>query len=173
MYNESLVDMKILQHRNIWPLRTIEVDTENTTKINRIRTEFQDAIKNRDIVIIPKGTVEVKTDGVAPNETLSPLAWQKSLVKKFYQVVATPQIIVGGSEEITEATAKVLLLVWIQEYRTGQLYLEREILSQLNLEIKYNLPASVQNELISGENKSETMQASTPEDTSVTNPGVS
>ena len=58
-------------------------------------------------------------------------------------------------------------MAWEQTVELEQLYVEEQILSQLNLEINLEFPASLQNELLSDNRKSETMQASTPEDTSV------
>ena len=73
-----------------------------------------------------------------------------------------------GAQEITEASAKIAYLAFEQTIEEEQLYIEEQVLNQLNLEIELEFPASLENELISDRSKSETMQASTPEDTSIT-----
>ena len=78
-----------------------------------------------------------------------------------------PQIIVGGSAEFTEATAKIAYLTFEQTVEEGQLYLEEQVLAQLNLEINLEFPASLQNEMLDSRAKSEKTQAATPEDTGV------
>ena len=46
------------------------------------------------------------------------------------------------------------------------------MLAQLNLEIELEFPASLENDMITDKEKSETTQASTPEDTAVNDEGV-
>jgi hypothetical protein len=56
---------------------------------------------------------------------------------------------VGGSQEMTEASAKIAYLAFEQTIEEEQLYIEEQILSQLNLEIELSFPATLQNELLS------------------------
>ena len=109
---------------------------------------------------------------VASNATLNPLPWITQLNQYFFQATGVPQIIVGGSSEFTEASAKIAYLAFEQVIEEEQLYIEEQVLAQLNLEIDLEFPATLQNEILTGQEKSETMQASTPEDTSVKNVGV-
>ena len=109
---------------------------------------------------------------VAPNATLNPLPWIASRTQEFYQQVGVPQIVVGGGQEFSESSSKIALIAFEQTVGEGQLMIEEQVLSQLNLEIELDPPVSIQNELISDDQKSETPQASTPEDTSVTNTDV-
>jgi hypothetical protein len=53
--------------------------------------------------------------------------------------IGVPQIIVGGSQEMTEASAKIAF--------------EEAVLAQLNLEIELESPASLENELLSDKRK--------------------
>ncbi|GAG14546.1 unnamed protein product, partial [marine sediment metagenome] len=98
---------------------------------------------------IPKGTVEPEIIATAQNQTLNPLTWIQQLNDYFFQVVNVPQIIVGNAKEFTDASGKIVYLAFEQSVKGEQLYLEEQILAQLNLEINLNFPASLQNELIS------------------------
>jgi len=69
--------------------------------------------------------------------------------------------------EAKEATAKIAYLAFEQTIEEEQLYIEEQVLSQLNLEIELEFPASLENEMLTGQGKEEKMQASTPEDTNV------
>jgi hypothetical protein len=68
---------------------------------------------------------------------------------------------------MTEATAKIAYLAFEQTIEEEQLYIEEQILSQLNLEIELEFPASLENEMLSDRGKAETTQAATPEDVAV------
>ncbi|MAF42692.1 MAG: hypothetical protein CMI54_00795 [Parcubacteria group bacterium] len=173
MRNEAMADYKKVMHRNVQPVRIWKLDTDDATEISAFKTKVDAATKNQENILIPKGTVELDQASVAPNSTLNPLPWIQQLNQYFFQATGVPQIIVGGAQEITEASAKIAYLAFEQTIEEEQLYIEEQVLAQLNLEINLEFPASLENELLSDKAKSETMQASTPEDTSVTSAGLS
>lgn len=172
MRNEAMADYKKLLHRNVFPIIKWQLDTDNTTEIAAFKVKADKASTQGENLYIPKGVAEADVLAVPPNATLNPLPWINQLNGYFYQAAGVPMIIVGGGEEITEASAKIAYLAWEQTVEEEQLYIEEQVLAQLNLEIELEFPATLQNEMLSDSSKSETMQASTPEDTAVTNMGV-
>jgi len=172
MRNEAMEDYKKLLHRNVFPIVKWQLDTDDTDEIAAFKLKADKASTQGENLYIPKGAADADVLAVAPNATLNPIPWIDRLNSYFYQAAGVPMIIVGGGEEITEASAKIAYLAWEQTVEEEQLYIEEQVLSQLNLEIELEFPATLQNELLSDTGKSETMQASTPEDTAVTNVGV-
>lgn len=171
--NEAIQDYRLLLRRNVKPIKIWEVDTDDETEIATVKAKITSAGTDAENLIVPKGTISPPTISSVPtNSTLNPLPWINQLTQNFYQEVGVPQIIVGGAQEITEASAKIAYLAWEQTVEDIQLYIEEQVLSQLNLEINLEFPASLQNELLSDNRKAETMQASTPEDTSVQGVGL-
>lgn len=168
MRNEAMADYKKLLHRNVCPVRKHILDTDDTTKVDAYKAQVLESKNNFEDMFIPKGTVETEIESVASNAIIDPKPWINVLTQKFYQETGVPQIIVGGAQEITEASAKIAYLAWEQTVEEEQLYIEEQVLAQLNLEIDLEFPASLQNEMLSDNRKAETMQASTPEDTAVT-----
>lgn len=166
--NEAMADYKILLRRNVKPIKIWEVDTDDTTEIATFKAKVDEAGSDAENLIIPKGSVLPPTISAVPsNSTLNPLPWIQQLNQYFFQAVGVPQIIVGGAQEITEASAKIAYLAFEQVIEEEQLFIEEQILAQLNLEIELEFPASLKNEMLSDMSKSESMQASTPEDTMV------
>ena len=172
MRNEAMSDWKTVMHRNVAPVRIWHLDTDDTGEIATFKASVESGISNQENIYIPMGAVEVTQANVAPNSSLNPLQWIDKLNQYFFQACGVPNIIVGGSSEFTEATAKIAYLAFEQTIEEEQLYIEEQILAQLNLEIELEFPASLENELLSDKSKSETMQASTPEDTAVKGVGV-
>jgi len=172
MRNEAMADEKQLMHRHVRPRIVFKLDTDDPAKIAEFKAKADTAVENGENVFIPMGAVEHEILSVPANATLNPLPWIDRLNSYFYQVANVPQIIVGGAQEITEATAKIVYLAWEQTVEEEQLYLEEQILSQLNLEVEYEFPASLKNEILASQQKGETMQASTPEDTNVQGVGL-
>lgn len=167
MRQEAMADYKKLLHRNVFPVRIWHLDTDEPSEIAAFKIKGDKAFTQGENIYIPKGTVETEIAAVPSNATLNPLPWIQQLNQYFYQATGVPQIIVGGGLEITEASAKIAYLAFEQVIEEEQLFVEEQVLAQLNLEIDLSFPASLQNEVLSDNRKAETMQASTPEDTSV------
>jgi len=170
MRNEAMADYRKLLHRNVFPVRIWHLDTDEPAEIAAFKVKADKASTQGENIFIPKGVVETELAAVPTNATLNPLPWIQQLNQYFFQATGVPQLIVGGSQEFTEASAKIAYLAFEQIIEEEQLYIEEQVLAQLNLEIDLEFPATLQNELISDTGKSETMQAATPEDTTITNP---
>jgi len=164
---EAEKDWRKMLRRNVMPHRIWKLRTDKTAKINKIKDEVKNAKEGYEDIFVPMDTVETEVSGVAPNATLDPKQWIKDLDMQFFEAAGVPKIIVGNSSEFTEAAGKIVYLSFEQTIEEGQLEIEEQVLAQLNLEINLEFPASLRNEILTGESKSETMQAATAEDTSV------
>jgi hypothetical protein len=81
------------------------------------------------------------------------MPWIQVLNQYFFQAVGVPQIIIGGSQELTQTAAQIAYLAFEQTIEEEQLYIEEQVLAQLNLEINLEFPASLQNNLLSDQSK--------------------
>jgi len=167
MRNEAMADYKKLLHRNIFPVRIWSLDTDIPAKITAFKAKVAESKYAGEDIFIPMGAVTSELAAVPSNSTLNPLPWINQLNQYFFQATGVPQIVVGGAQEITEASAKIAYLAWEQTVSSEQRETEEQFLIQLNLEITFEFPASLQNEMLSGKQKEGSMQASTPEDTAV------
>lgn len=137
--NEALTDHRKVIHRNAVPVRIIEVDTDNTAKRNQLITEYESAIKNGEVLVIPKGTVDIRDTSISIQD---PISWIQYLENFFYQAVGIPKVI-ATSEGFTEAASKVSYLTFEPIYTREQTLLEEDILAQLYIEVKFNRPPSL------------------------------
>jgi len=169
--NEAMNDWKRVLHRNIDPLWIFHLDTDDTSKIAAFKTKMDGARANGENMYVPKGAVVPELVTTAANATLNPLAWINQLNDYFFQAVNVPQIIIGNAKEFTDASGKIVYLSYEQSVKGEQLYIEEQILNQLNIDIQLTFPASLQNELISDTNKSGDMEAAEPNDTSISMEG--
>lgn len=176
MRNEAMTDYKKLLHRNVYPVRIWHLDTDDETAIAGFKAKVAAAKGEHEDIFIPKGAVETEIASVAPNSSLNPLPWINMLNTYFYQATGVPQVVVGGSQGMTEAAVKIEYMAFEQTTENEQLYVEEQTLMQLNFEINLEFPASIQNDMVTDMGKEESMQAATQEDTSITNtevtPGV-
>lgn len=138
--NEAMTDYRKVLHRNVIPVRIIEIDTDDTTKRDQMISEYEDAINKGEVLVLPKGTAEIKDNTINIQD---PSNWIRYLENFFYQAVGIPKIILGGSEEFTEASSKVGYLTFEQVYMSEQTELEADIWAQLAIKIKFNRPVSL------------------------------
>jgi hypothetical protein len=164
---EAERDNRTMLRRNITPIRIWKLKSDKEAKITAFKEKVKAAKEDFEDIFIPMDTVETEVSGVAPNATLDPKQWIKDLDNQFYETAGVPKIIVGNSSEFTEAAGKIVYLSFEQTIEEGQLDIEEQVLMQLSIQINLEFPASLRQEILTGESKSETMQAATPEDTSL------
>ena len=176
--NEAMNDWKRVLHRNVDPLWIFHLDTDDTTQIAAFKTKMDNARKGGENMYIPKGAVVPELVATATNASLNPLAWINQLNDYFFQAVNVPQIIIGNAKEFTDASGKIVYLSYEQSVKAEQLYIEEQVLAQLNIEIALTFPASLQNDTISNTpNETTTVeeepieQSAQPNDTKETLPG--
>jgi hypothetical protein len=166
--NEAMTDWKKVLHRNVSPLQIHYLDTDDQTKIDAYKAKADRARADGENMYVPKGTVEVTVVQSQLNQATSPLQWINQLNDYFFQAVNVPQIIIGNAKEFTDASAKIVYLAFEQSVKAEQLYIEEQVLGQLNIEIHLTFPASLQQDTISGtpmDGKNGPVQAAQPNDT--------
>jgi len=165
MRNEAMNDWKRVLHRNVDPMMIFHLDTDDQSKINSFKAKMDAARGKGENIYIPKDAVVPEQLSIAPNSSLNPLAWIESLNNYFFQAAGVPQIIVGGSQEFTEATAKIAYLAFEQTIEEEQLFVEEELGYQLGIDLNLEFPASLENELLSDKAKDGEVAATQPNDT--------
>lgn len=137
--NEALRDYRVVLHRNVIPVRIIEVDTDDTTKRDLLIRQYEDAIKKGEVLVIPKGTVSIADNTITIQD---PTTWISYLENYFYQAVGVPRII-ATSEGYSEAGGKVGFLTFEPIYSFEQKLLEADMWNQLGIKITFNRPPSL------------------------------
>lgn len=155
--NEAMNDWKRVLHRNVDPIMIFHLDTDDTTKIASFKSKMDEARGKGENLYVPKDAVVPEQLATSINATLNPLAWIETLTKYFFQATGVPDIIVGGgaSNSFTEASAKIAYLAFQQTIEEEQLFLEEQILAQLNLVIDLVFPADLSGEALSDKPKQE------------------
>ena len=176
MRNEAMNDYKRVMHRNVDPLVVITADTDNPTKIAKIKRDWEKVKKESETWVVPKGVIVPEIFGVSPNATLDPKTWIDQLNDYFYEAVGVPKVIVGGSKGFTDASEKIVYLAFEQSVKEDQLYIQEQVGQQLGIQIELLFPASLENEVLAAKQPEkpvnqpteiEPEKASQPNDTTV------
>ena len=151
--NEAITDYKEMMHRYMKPRYIFHLDTDDEADIAAFKVKMDKAYNDGENLYIPKDAVVPEQMSIAPNSTLDPKAWIDQQGDFFYEAVGVPQIIMGGSGEFTEASAKIAYLAFQQNIEEEQLFIEEQMGMQLGIEIDLQFPASLENELLSDQKK--------------------
>lgn len=151
--NEAIADYRTVMHRHVVPQIKHKLKTDDTTEMAAYKKKMDAAYENQENIYEPFDVSESEIIAIAPNATLDPKAWIDQQGDFFYEAVGVPQIILGGSGEFTEASAKIAYLAFQQNIEEEQLFIEEQVLAQLNLVIELEFPASLENELLSDKAK--------------------
>lgn len=159
--HEAMEDHRIVIHRNRIPVRIIEVDTQDIKKRNHLIQEYQEAIKKGEVLVIPKGTVDIRDNTINIQD---PTTWIKYLENFLYQSVGVPRII-ATSEGFTEAGGKVGFLTFEPVYTKEQSLLESELWNQVAIRVKFKRPPSLMSNVQEDEVKNTGQLGFQPNDT--------
>jgi len=148
-------------------VRVIEVDTDNTTKLNTFKREWKDAIDKGDVLILPKAVAEAK-DWHGVLDTQGVIMWLKYLDDDFYMSIGVPKAILGGSIETSEGAAKISYISYEPIYTKETTELEADLWNQLAIRITFNKPTSIKPEMQSSEEKNTGQLGFQPKETTAT-----
>lgn len=161
---EARRDYRIVLHRNVVPVRIIEVDTDDTVRRNAFMAEYKDAINKGEVLVVPKGTVSITQDTIKVQD---PINWIQSLENYFYLAVGIPKVI-ASPDGLSEGSSKVSYLIFEPIYTYRQVLLEADIRNQLGIILTFNRPASLQDNIQSNEAKNTSQTGFQPKDMAVT-----
>lgn len=165
MIQQILNDYSKVLHRNVVPVRVMEVDTDDPTKINELKAQYELNVKNGgELIMVPKGTVSFSSDGSITAAIVNPMPFLNYLDNFFYQVLGVPKIILGGGQEFTEASSKIAYVSYEQVYVREQTEFIADLWNQCQIKIKLNKPVSLQNELITDNTKDSGQMGFQPND---------
>ena len=159
--NEAMSDKRRVHHRST--IRVIEVEADNTTDTNKLRAEYAEAIKNGEVLLVPKGTTGFPN---APITFLDTQQWIQYLEGFIYQALGVPQAI-ANTKDFTEAASKVGYMTFEPVYVEEQVKMESDLWNQLAIKIKFMRPPSLAGTMQEDEAKNTGQVSIQPNETQV------
>lgn len=131
---EAYRDWRRIMHKS--SLLIFYVDEQDTTRLTKLKSEMATGIKNGDVLILTCKPEEARLE---PMQAPPAQAWSlyvNNLEDKFYKQLGVPKVVLGGTAENTEASAKVGVIsyepIWVREITE----LEKDLWNQLAIKIK-------------------------------------
>lgn len=149
---EAERDWRRLMHRS--SVRVLYVDEEDTTKQAKLKTELAVGISKGEILIIPCKPEDAKFQDLEVPAADAWVRYLNYLEGKFYSQLGISKVSIGGTtENNTEASAKVNIVitepVWIKEITE----LENDLWNQIGIRIKINKAPSLMDNMQTDEAK--------------------
>jgi len=136
-------DLGLRFHRIVKPLRLFEATTNDPTKLAETEANLKAGYENCEFIVIPRGTLEAKDVATIPNAD-DAIKYLNVLMRELITACGVPEIILGWSENATDASSKIVYLAFQQRIERIQKYLEDQIEMQLGIELNYEFPASLE-----------------------------
>ena len=138
-------DMSVMFHRFVVPMIIWKLNTDDETAIAEFKTFEKSAINKGDNLIIPDGAVswDLMETGKGVGKILNPMEWRNKWTEEVIKGGGVPALIMAIEAGTTEASSKMVYLAWQQVIEKEQRDLEAQIKSQLGLEVKFNFPANI------------------------------
>jgi len=162
--NEALVDGRLIQNRGK-ALGIAYYETDNSGKIAYANSQIEHAVKNGEMVGLPKGTVEIRefpTKNIVDRQS-----WIQYLENFFYQTFGVPRTI-ASSDGTSEVGGKMGHVIFEPIYTKEQMDLEGDLWNQQAIKITFNRPPSLGGLVAQEENKNTGMTSIQPNDVSAT-----
>lgn len=164
--NEAMADWRRVSHRST--IRVLYIDEDDPTKISTYKTQYADAIKKGELLIIPGKQSEGQFQELSAPPIDNFMQWIRYLDNFIYTAVKIPKIITGGAQDHTEASAKVGYITFEPVYTQEQLELEADLWNQAAIKVKFNRPAELGGMMQQDEAKNTGQLAMQPNDVSAT-----
>jgi len=148
-------DMAVMFHRFVVPLVIWKLNTDDPTAISTFKTQEKAAWNKSDNLIVPEQAVDwsLMEAGVGVGKIIDPMVWRNKWTEEVIKGGGVPALIMAIEAGTTEASSKMVYLAWQQVIEDAQLKLESQILAQLELKVKYEFPARIEENLGEDEGK--------------------
>jgi hypothetical protein len=126
--------------------------------------KYAEAVKNGEMVVLPKGTAEIKPINITKTDRI---AWIQYLENFFYQVFGVPRSI-ATSDGTSEVGGKMGNVNFEPTYAKERIDMEEDLWNQQAIKIKFEKQASLGGLVQQDQAKNSGMTAIQPNDVSAT-----
>lgn len=145
--DENFADMKKLIHRQARPMIMFKIKSDDQSTLTSFISKMDQATNKGENIYVPNDENTIEWEVIQVNPSSIVMQWRDDIRNKFYRTIGLPQVVPGAGGQSTESESKVIYLAFEQIVEKEQRYLEQQIYAQLGLEINFEPPASLLNNL--------------------------
>lgn len=148
---EARTDWRRLMHTSA--VRIFFVDEQDEERQTKLKTTYADAIAKKEVMILTCKPEEANFKDLEAPSYVNWLSYLNYLEDKFYKQLGVPKVVLGGTAENTEASAKVGVVsyepIWVREISE----IEADLWNQLAIKIKIRKQPSLMENMQTDEQK--------------------
>lgn len=145
-------DMATFFHGYVVPMIIWKLNTSKKEDITQFRADHKIAKESGTDIIVPDKAVDWKLVEAGKNG-IDPLKWRQTWVEEITKGGGVPALIMAIEAGTTEASSKMVYVAWQQVIEDEQNYLEKQIKLQLGLDVTFEFPARIEENLGEDEGK--------------------
>jgi hypothetical protein len=149
---ESFIDLRTIMHRQSRPMLLFKLGTDDTTKINKFKTETDTALSKNENLYVPFDDKTLSVEPVQINLSPALFQYREMLKAEFFRALGLP-LSLFGSAGGTESGSKIEYLAHETVFSKNALFLEEQIWNQLYLKVKFISPATLLDNLQTDQSK--------------------
>ena len=167
-------DMTVMFHRFVVPLVIWRLNTDNPEAMATFQAQEKAAWNTGDNLIIPDTAVDFQLleVGKGVGNVLNPMDWRNKWTEEVIKGGGVPALIMAIEAGTTEASSKMVYLAWQQVIEDAQRTLEDQIRLQLHLEVKFEFPARIEENLGEDEGKDGDINTSKKSEVKITTKSI-
>lgn len=148
-------DMAVMFHRFVVPLVIWKLNTDDATAMATFKTQSKKARNGGDDMVIPDTAVDwsLLEPGKGVGKVIDPMTWRNKWTEEVIKGGGVPALIMAIEAGTTEASSKMVYLAWQQVIEKEQRDLEAQIKAQLKIEVEFDFPARIEENLGEDEGK--------------------
>ena len=160
-------DMATFFHGYVVPMIIWKLNTSKTADIAQFKADHKIAKESGTDIIVPDKAVDWKLVEAGKNG-IDPLKWRQTWVEEVTKGGGVPALIMAIEAGSTEASSKMVYVSWQQVIEDEQNYLEKQIKLQLGLDVTFEFPARIEENLGEDEGKDGDIMTSKKSEVSIT-----
>ena len=162
-------DMSVFFHLYVVPMILWEIKSSKPADIAKFKADHKIAKNSGTDIIIPDKAVG--WDMIEGGKSgIDPLKWRQTWVEEVTKGGGVPALIMAIEAGTSEASSKMVYLAWQQVIEDEQNYLEKQIKLQLGLDVTFEFPARIEENLGEDEGKDGDILTGKKSEVSITTP---
>lgn len=160
--NEAMTDYRRVLHRST--IRVLYVDESDKDRLANLKEEYKEGLKRGDVMILTLKKGEAEFEDLGAPAIDSWIRWLQYLENHYYQALGVPKVILGGTAENTEASAKVSVIVFEPIFVREVQELQADLWAQLAIKVEINKQKSLMDNVQTQEEKNPNQVGFQPND---------
>lgn len=143
----------VIHRRHAVPVKIWEIDEDDPAKAATFKTKIDTTFKDVENIIVPMGSAKATVLQMQKGSIEEGISWIRELNDELVRGSGVPNVAQGSETGSSEATSKIIHLNFQPRANWHRIFLEKQIMAQLKIDITFNEPPSIDPALLTDARK--------------------